>query len=139
MISLSTSMNILEHIPQMETCVVTCFDMRSVCVAALFLLGARSSGEAEDTAFFARWLSCCLLLRACPLGHIYAHPLQSAGLMVFTCLNLLPLAVSSSQWVQAQLLREHPLFSQVSPCPHVPLVSPTTTCYLLLPLLVLLA
>lgn len=102
--------------------------------------------EAQEelrTLPFAGWSPCCRqhlptassvcpLPGTCLLGSRYACLLRSAQLIVLASLNLLrcrlqalPLAVSSSQWVWAQLLGECPLFSQASPGPCVSLVSPT--------------
>lgn len=65
----STSQNVPSYIPQSEAWVVTCSSSSSVCVAALFLLGAKSSGKAEDTAFF--WVVTMLLTAT---FHCWAPP-----------------------------------------------------------------
>lgn len=99
-------------------------------MSALVLLGARSSGEEEDMTFL---LVVTMLPHTCLLGdiYIYMHLLQLTGLIVLSCLNHLccwvqagPLAGLYNQWVWAQLLREHLLFS----CSLYPLQFGETSC-----------
>ena len=63
--SLFSSRNIPSYTPQLEAWVVACLNGSSLCVAALVLPGARSSGEAEDVAFC--WML-TILPHACLLG-----------------------------------------------------------------------